>query len=66
MAYLTQYIFPGLCLYPAGREPLLDGEIYPQHGCGLVPDRDVARRKLELYSMGNLLSGVPAAGALCH
>ena len=65
MAYFPEFLVPGVCLYPAGREPLFRGA-----ECGEPDDRmdahgDVARSCLEFYRVGCLLRRDHRDGEIC-
>ena len=62
MAHITQLILQGLRIYTAWRQQMQHSEVHPQHGYRVVPHGNVARSKLELYILGNLLSGLPPSG----
>ena len=64
MAYFPQYMVPGICVYPSGREPLLSVQEYFQPDGRVGSDRDVARRGVEFYRVGRLLRRDPCAGKI--
>ena len=53
---------PGLCLYPARRQPLSKNKVVAQHSGRLAADRSLARRGVELCAGGAVLRRVPDGG----
>lgn len=51
LAHELRFIFQGLRIYPDGRQPQASGI---EHHDRVVPDRHVARRKLEFHYLGRL------------
>ena len=55
MAYFARDVVPGVCLYPAGREPERSCASDLQHFGRMDADGIMARRKLEFCAVGALL-----------
>src|SRR5699024_9998407 len=64
MAYLAEFLVPGLCLYSSGRKQNHKTEAHSQHYGRVASDRTLAWGELEFCGMGSLLWTDPHDGEI--